>query len=702
MNLLTRYRFLTLAVIVLSATMLLSGCNSETKQTTRIETNKTHHVSRLLQTDLIAANGNGADTDLSITVGPRIVIKQELGRISIPYMDFVTEQTGWAVKSGVDHKLTLLQTKDGGSHWAEKQLPGWRVQGLKFISQTTGWVLVDDDCKSNNKGTVICAKEKLLHTKDAGKTWITQWENAASNVSNQDWNTKTIQFPDQNHGFVFVHKQMLLTNDGGQHWKKVNFDNTQFKPSHMSFPQSNTGYVTGVTEGSHPKLLVFKTTDRGVHWKKQFVLSESGEVWSSLGIDFSDVNTGWLLTNQEGMLSGDLYLTTDGGKHWSKQSKQRTGRPRPTSLDLIDANRGFISLDPGAGPIEGGIWSTNDGGKSLNNIAENKGWGIHELQAFNKDSIWAAGNGFNSSDYLMHSADGGKTWGQSYPPLHPVNHIIMSDKLHGYGIGIQSSQQQLLQTNDGGKTWSALTSLNGYSQLHNISFIDPNHGWMIVTKQGPTHHLTQNLVTSDGGRTWTPVSTDMDQGMSSGFNSMYLNFLDHNNGVSAEFQGSGLRIIQTKDGGISWQESFKDPKLTSIQGFTMLSLTEGWYTTYGSERKKEQINIFHMKDGKHWNKVGSIPGYDWNTKALSFPDTKHGWLLLARWVAGVDTLGSEQYRLLSTKDGGKTWISQDFTESLYLENNVQMTFTDDMNGFLTSPASMLQTEDGGLIWTVLQ
>jgi photosystem II stability/assembly factor-like uncharacterized protein len=355
--------------------------------------------------------------------GTPVNINNPDNNYDIPIIDFVNDKTGFAVKQKYASSLTLISTKDGGAHWNEKKLPGQLVRSLDFIDANTGWLLIQEGCSTN--GLTVCNKIRLLQTKDAGTSWTTKWQ-ASSTEDNSHvfYNSHRLTFLDSKNGLMLANGSLFITRDGGSHFKPVSFGIKDFTPLYMSFPSSQTGYVAGSVGKDAGKLVVMKTTKGALNWQKQLELQGENGPLSSLGIQFVNESTGWLLTNEEGMLSGDLYRTTDGGKHWKNMSTQRTGRPTPTDIRLADADTGVMSLHPGAGPIEGGIQITHDGGKTFTDVAPNCVVAINQVQMLTAKQIWAAVDDINESGYLLYSGDGGETWKEFYPVVHPLPHRI--------------------------------------------------------------------------------------------------------------------------------------------------------------------------------------------------------------------------------------------------------------------------------------
>ncbi|HWT77171.1 MAG TPA: hypothetical protein VN258_20915, partial [Mobilitalea sp.] len=111
-----------------------------------------------------------------------------------------------------------------------------------------------------------------------------------------------------------------------------------------------------------------------------------------------------------GTFGGELYNTRNGGSDWEKVCDIGGCRPYAQELEAVTPEILWIPKHSGAGPIEGGLSYTVDGGKSFNFIGEESGFVNSNGVEFVTPSLgWAIMNGFQDK-YLMKTVDGGKTW----------------------------------------------------------------------------------------------------------------------------------------------------------------------------------------------------------------------------------------------------------------------------------------------------
>ncbi|NGZ76350.1 WD40/YVTN/BNR-like repeat-containing protein [Saccharibacillus alkalitolerans] len=353
--------------------------------------------------------------------------KTEAEFVRLQQIRFLNATTGWMVRSGdsdADRQpLRLLTTHDSGRSWSEQRLPGQYAAGLGLSSAKAGWALVYDGA-SEKSGTVSYSRARLLHTKDSGRTWQTQWSRAVS---------YTEEFPTKNNlvatggtgAYALVGGRLLITHDGSA-WSEAPLGYPEFEPQHVSFADAKNGWVSGTMppfKGAvdAKDVVVLHTSDGGKTWKKQLAAGPTDEENSdssglrSAALDFPDAKTGFLLTDDPSMMAGDLYRTTDGGKKWTKvHAKLRSHRPLLTGMDFVDAQKGWIFASPGAGPVEGGLLMTRDGGKTFVNGTE-AGYDVDFAQRFAGGKGYAAGSMADGQNYLTRTLDDGKTWEIIYP-----------------------------------------------------------------------------------------------------------------------------------------------------------------------------------------------------------------------------------------------------------------------------------------------
>ena len=208
---------------------------------------------------------------------------------------------------------------------------------------------------------------------------------------------------------------------------------------------------------------------------------------------------------------------TDGGKNFFKIKDMKVARPYVTSITFTSENTGWIATDHEAGPIDGGIMRTDDGGRTFayvvgGNSKDGAEDGISAIDniAFPSAEVgFATGPQLDSGSCLLGTTDGGKTWKQ-LSRIEPINGISFVDGENGFGIGTIFKQNTLLHTTDGGATWSVLPSMPDLRRAPvMLSFISSQTGYIICQNDLSASgvQLSVSLFkTADGGNTWIKIT----------------------------------------------------------------------------------------------------------------------------------------------------------------------------------------------------
>ncbi|HEU4473118.1 MAG TPA: hypothetical protein VFR58_18630 [Flavisolibacter sp.] len=237
-----------------------------------------------------------------------------------------------------------------------------------------------------------------------------------------------------------------------------------------------------------------------------------------------------------GATGGGLWKTTDGGSNWKNISDKYFGGSigavavAPRDEDIIYAGEGENTMRGNVSEGLGGMWRSEDGGRTWKNIGLKDGRHIIRIVIHprNPDIVWAAVMGHlfgpNETRGVYKTTDGGKSWkrvlyvnsqtGASDLVMEPGNPDVLyagtwralrtpySMESGGEGSGLWKST-------DGGDTWLPLTTQKGL----------PKGTWGIVgvavapSNPDRLYALIENanggLYTSaDGGKSWTLVSSD--------------------------------------------------------------------------------------------------------------------------------------------------------------------------------------------------
>ncbi len=531
------------------------------------------------------------------------------------------------------------------------------------------------------------------------------------------------------HRFVILKKifvfflLILFCKDSFSQWKWLNPLPSGYPNTKIKFINNSTGFIFN-THGD-----LFKTSDRGVTWNMVdnfpgttcmdiadstgVVAGYSGQVYISNdnGISWKSANTG---TNNEIKLisivsrdtiflsadNGKIYKTTDRGKTW------KTVSPGGSSIESFT----FFNSEIGYAGSGASILKTTNGGdtwqtvNTVNYFPSN----ILAMQFLDKDTGFA----FRQWDDILITYDGGVTWKASTATFgFTMNSIHFFNARTGYMGG---DDGVMYKTIDSGKTWQAVTNLNAYGDVNDITsmyFFSEDSGFVV----GGVGRIQK---TTDGGKTWSEYATT------------YHNFTGMSFGNdSTGYACTSDQVYKTIDQGKTWQ---------------LLDLTSGFpHGNYGGFQKVHFIDadtgfvtskfVIHrtFDGGKTWDEVSpNIHGFD-NVYDLQFINKLTGYM--ATIYSGA------QATILKTKDGGLTWNiewysnyqGEVFTKIFYLNeakgfairydklymtvdssktwNRVfttgnpdwltSMWFVNAQEGFLTGEQGLLyQTDDGGQTW----
>lgn len=185
-------------------------------------------------------------------------------------------------------------------------------------ASTPSWKVVSElknDYSKNNSfflnektGITVGAGGEIHYTKDGGEKWGYGINKSYCLFGICMVNDK-IAYAAGNGSYV------VKTKNGGASWKAVT-DFGEFEPNHpryISFVDENTGWVATPSEfklnGKSAKLGL--TKDGGETWEAIELPKDAGRI---AAISLRTQNDGYVLDN-----AGNLYITKDGGKSFSKQ-----------------------------------------------------------------------------------------------------------------------------------------------------------------------------------------------------------------------------------------------------------------------------------------------------------------------------------------------------------------------------------------------
>jgi hypothetical protein len=207
--------------------------------------------------------------------------------------------------------------------------------------------------------------------------------------------------------------------------------------------------------------------------------------------------------------SKGVYITTDGGKTWTKQNAYTSSLMGPGYIHFFDANNGVVIGDPN---LE--TYTTTNGGLNWNPVSMPPSL-AGEYTKLSDAGIASSGNHvwFSTGAHIFRSTDRGYTWSASpseplYKSWYPCiafqdsNTGIYSLKLAPGGI-----DHFYRKTTDGGVTWSTLSDsiIDGIAPTC-IQYL-PGSGATYLVAGGMPQGMRGFACTFNAGKDWRLIDT---------------------------------------------------------------------------------------------------------------------------------------------------------------------------------------------------
>jgi photosystem II stability/assembly factor-like uncharacterized protein len=315
----------------------------------------------------------------------------------------------WSLLKGIVVFLLLfLPVSTNAQAWSKQRTGSlaW-LHSVYFLDNQRGWVV-------GSRGT-------LLSTNDGGKTW------QAKRSSTEDV-VRDIFFVDDQNGWMVVEVNLfqlktkedpraylMKTNDGGEHWTRVNIKGVDVDARLVRavFTRGGRGWVFGEAG------TIYATRDSGETWTRL----QSPTRHLLLGGMFLDDDRGWLVG-----AGSTIIQTSDGGDTWSKSEVPQisTEPVRFNSTSFVNNRLGW------AVGSAGNVYRTINGGRSWQ--VQNSGITTDLLDVKFLDAVegWAVG----SEGTIIYTNDGGLHWTTERSNTdHPLEKLFFVDRTHGWAVG---------------------------------------------------------------------------------------------------------------------------------------------------------------------------------------------------------------------------------------------------------------------------
>ena len=356
-----------------------------------------------------------------------------------------------------------------------------------------------------------------------------------------------------------------------------------------------------------------------------------------------DASSAWAVTfdsRAEPLAPRVLWMTADGGQTWS----QRGPMPSIESPTFFDALHGY---QPGAVVPAGSGYAfqvnlTTDGGRS---------WHAATAATLSRRSWHAATAGTPSADLSFEPV----STSHFTDPLRGVVLVTIFDTDVLEGQRRPTVACEGWSTDDGGQTWATIADAPCWSAP--TLWASPSVGAMVSSDDGATS------VTSDGGRHWTAGALPATGG-SGRFRSLLVveprpgtvrivGYYWTGNEEGNEPAPDPLVVLETRDGGASWQELYRSTAVDAYRVRTISGLgTDHWLAAIPDGG---DTAISETEDGgRSWTPAGWTLNF--GADGVSWLDRLHG---AARGQQAAvcpepDTC-TVRSTVLFTNDGGRSW-----------------------------------------------
>lgn len=237
-----------------------------------------------------------------------------------------------------------------------------------------------------------------------------------------------------------------------------------------------------------------------------------------------------------GSTGGGVWKTSDGGSNWKNISDKYFGgsigavEAAPSDETILYAGEGESTMRGNVSEGTGGLWRSDDGGKSWHNLGLKDSRHIVRIVIHpkNPDIVWVGVMGHlfgpNKQRGIYKTTDGGKTWKQTLfindqtgicdlvmEPGNPQTLYAGSWRVirTPYSLESGGDGSGLWKSTDGGETWNSLAGKKGLPKgtwgITGIAVAPSNTDKIYALVENEKGGL---FMSSDAGETWTMQSSD--------------------------------------------------------------------------------------------------------------------------------------------------------------------------------------------------
>jgi photosystem II stability/assembly factor-like uncharacterized protein len=330
---------------------------------------------------------------------------------------------------------------------------------------------------------------------------------------------------------------------------------------------------------------------------------------------------------------------------------------------------------------------------------------IDETGTFAGGGLWARHGG-----NLYLSPDGGASWSRGTIGPNPIA-VVVFDAQHAWAVSAGSGStgntgdpsQDVLhyvvsRTTDGGGSWQPVDLPGNFPETAPaFSFVDAQHGYLLIAPERFSNGDAVEFATSDGGASWQQVGTAQSTALQ--YARMFAATANGTLWAGAEATatgaGNGDLLQVSRDGGASWQPvRLLGQDVLSNGDYLLAPPTVLGSTVIVSVASADKLVFYRSTDdGQSWH--ASVPlAFDFAYGTPAILDATH-WLVpaptgLTIWV---------------TDDAGATWREQPAAGLPRLGPIAALTFADAEHGIAVvslgntpAPDGLFITQDAGRTW----
>ncbi len=248
---------------------------------------------------------------------------------------------------------------------------------FSFFQDNKHYVVDDseDICSLSYRYSWMCGRKgMIMFSGNGGTTWYVQQTSTRENL-------KSISFANTKKGIaVGQNATILVTNDGGQHWQKVQSP-LDVHLEAVEMVNENIAYIIPLKTGVL-KAQVMKTTDGGQSWKVYEFDSYTQSGYFMNALSFADEDHGWICAD-----IGNVFYTENGGQSWTRQGSAMVECAHQGLNDIY-----FVTKDEGwACGNKGTLLHTENGGRKWKKVDLGIDYHLYSLEFNGPYAGWVAG-----------------------------------------------------------------------------------------------------------------------------------------------------------------------------------------------------------------------------------------------------------------------------------------------------------------------